>query len=71
MKYLIVFNASILILCILTMLAQLWFSVFELEAFRKVLITEGAILVIALVITFVKKELTDSKRLKNGGNLDL
>jgi Na+-translocating ferredoxin:NAD+ oxidoreductase RnfE subunit len=70
MKHSSVISAFILIIAILVMLIQLWFSVWSHEIFTKIIITIGALLVISLVISFVYKEINDTKRFKNGGNLD-
>lgn len=65
-----VVSASIFIVAVLIMLLQLWFNIWSNGVFEKIMITVASCLAISLVISFVRKELKDINRIKNGGDLD-
>jgi len=53
------------------MLIQLWFTPWSAEMFIKLLVTVGALFVVALVVTMVNKEAHELDKLKHGeDNLD-
>lgn len=52
-------------------LLQLWFSPFSTAVFVKLELTLGALLAIALVISFVRRERRASAENRDGGRLDL
>ena len=70
MKHSSVVSASIFIIAVLIMLLQLWFNIWSNGIFEKIMITVASFLAISLVLSFVRKELKDINRIKNGGDLD-
>ena len=62
--------SALFVLAILLSLIQMWFSLFEVELFWKLLITIGAFFIIALAITLVFKEYLSEKEMKKKGYID-
>jgi hypothetical protein len=69
MKAGILISSALFVIDALIMLVQLWFSLWEYELFLKIIITISAFFVISLVLTFVVKEIAETKRLKNSKDL--
>mgnify|MGYP001011602763 FL=1 len=66
MKNGIVISALLFIAGIVVMLLQLWFNLWSAEMLFKMLATLAALFVISLVVAFVRKEMRDTRRLRNG-----
>lgn len=54
---------GLFVLGVAVLLVQLWFTVWSAEVFIKLMITLGALLAVALVVTFVNNEARDLNRL--------
>lgn len=64
MKYGAIVSALLFIVGVLIMLLQLWFSPWSQQVLMKIMITVAAFFVISIVVTFVNKEIKDTRRLK-------
>jgi len=70
MKSSVVISLGLFLLGVLLLLIQMWFKPWSTELFIKLLVTDGAALLIVLVFSFVNKEYRQSKDLKKGSQLD-
>lgn len=61
---------AIFVLGALLSLVQLWFMPLSAEVFTKVMITLGVLLVVALVVTLVRREYLAEKKMKDQGYID-
>jgi uncharacterized membrane protein YcjF (UPF0283 family) len=62
---------SLFVLAIVLGLLQLWFNLFSAAVFVKIELTLAALLVIAVVVAFAKREQRAANENKHGGPLDL
>jgi hypothetical protein len=62
---------TLFVVAIVIGLLQLWFSVFSPAVFVKIELTLAALLAIAVVLAFARREQRAADENKNGGPLDL
>lgn len=70
MKYGFIICTLLFVAGVVLCLVQLWFSPMEAALFMKLLLTIGALLVVALVITLVAREYLGEKDMKKNGYID-
>ena len=55
---------------VIVSLIQLWFQFWNADMFLKIIMTDGALLVVSFVLAFLIKENKESAKIRSGNSLD-
>jgi len=69
MKTGILTSAFLFVVGIAIVLLQLWFSLWDAELFFKIMATVAALFIVSLILSFVFKEIADTRKLDRSDTL--